>query len=283
VSPWVGQSYHSAILPRVTITSRQNPLVARFRTAARGDVGGVILLDGAHLVADAIAAAVVFQLAAVTPASRERDDVRALADALERAGVEVITVSASVMDAVSPVKTPSGIVALAERPVVDADRLYDGPAALVVSAIDVQDPGNLGAIVRVAEAAGATGLVAAGGSANPFGWKALRGSMGSGLRLPIACEVTAEDAMADAKRHGCRIVATVPRAGRSLFDVDLTGALHVLIGGEGQGLAPSLTEAADERITIPMQAPVESLNAAVTAALIVYEARRQKANSELRT
>ena len=267
----------------MTITSRQNPLVARFRTAARGDVGGVILLDGAHLVADAIAAAVVFQLAAVTPASRERDDVRALADALERAGVEVITVSASVMDAVSPVKTPSGIVALAERPVVDADRLYDGPAALVVSAIDVQDPGNLGAIVRVAEAAGATGLVAAGGSANPFGWKALRGSMGSGLRLPIACEVTAEDAMTEAKRHGCRIVATVPRAGRSLFDVDLTGALHVLIGGEGQGLAPSLTEAADERITIPMQAPVESLNAAVTAALIVYEARRQKANSELRT
>src|SRR6185369_17315447 len=135
----VGQSYHSAILPRVTITSRQNPLVARFRTAARGDVGGVILLDGAHLVADAIAAAVVFQLAAVTPASRERDDVRALADALERTGVEVITVSASVMDAVSPVKTPSGIVALAERPVVDIARIYGGPAALAVCAVDVQD------------------------------------------------------------------------------------------------------------------------------------------------
>ena len=269
----------------MTITSRQNPLVARFRTAARGDVGGVILLDGAHLVADAIAASVAFQLAAVTPASRERDDVRALVDALERAGVEVITVSASVMDAVSPVKTPSGIVALAERPMVDPDRLYDGTAALVVSAIDVQDPGNLGAIVRVAEAAGATGLVAAGGSANPFGWKALRGSMGSALRLPIASEMTAEDAVADARRHGCRIIATVPRAGRSLFDVDLTGALQVLIGGEGRGLAASLTDAADERVTIPMQAPVESLNAAVTAALIVYEAHRQRGtqNLELRT
>ena len=76
----------------------------------------------------------------------------------------------------------------------------------------------------------------------------------------------------------------MPRDGRSLFDVDLAGPIAVLIGGEGQGLAPSLVDAADERVTIPMQAPVESLNAAVTAALIVYEARRQRRttlNSEL--
>jgi TrmH family RNA methyltransferase len=261
---------------RVTITSRQNPLVTRFRTAARGDVGGVILLDGAHLVADAVAATVTFQLVAVTPASRERDDIRTLVDTLERSGVEVITVSASVMNAVSPVKTPSGLVALAERPVADTHALYAGSAALVVVAVDVQDPGNLGAIVRVAEAAGATGLVAAGESANPFGWKALRGSMGSALRLPIASGIGTEEAVADARRSGCRLVATVPRDGRPLFEVDLTGPTAVLIGGEGHGLAPSLLAAADERVTIQMQAPVESLNAAVTAALIVYEAARQR-------
>ena len=260
----------------MTITSRQNPLVARFRTAAHGDVGGVILLDGAHLVADAAAAHVTFQLLAVTPASREKEEARVLVETLEGRGVEVITVSASVMNAVSPVKTPSGIVALAERPVADAAALYTGSAALVVVAVDVQDPGNLGAIVRVAEAAGATGFVAAGGSANPFGWKALRGSMGSALRLPIVCEIGAEEAIADARRHGCRVVATVPRDGRPLFEVDLKGPVAILIGGEGQGLAPSLLDAADERIRIPMQAPVESLNAAVTAALIVYEASRQR-------
>ena len=260
----------------MTITSRQNPLVARFRTAARGDIGGVLLLDGAHLVADAIAAAVTFQVAAVTPASAEEPDVRALVDALAASGVEVITVSASVMNAASPVKTPSGIVALAERPAIDVERLYAGPAALVVTAIDVQDPGNLGAIVRVAEAAGATGLVAAGGSANPFGWKALRGSMDSALRLPIASELSADDAVADARRRGCRVIAAVPRDGQSLFDVDLTGPVAVLIGGEGQGLSSAIADAADDRITIPMQPPVESLNAAVTAALIVYEARRQR-------
>jgi RNA methyltransferase, TrmH family len=261
-----------------TITSRQNPLVARFRTAARGDVGGVMLLDGAHLIADAIAAGIAFQLAAVTPASREDPGIGPLVDALLRKQVEVITVSASVMDAVSPVKTPSGIVALAERPDLNEARLYgDGEAALVVAAIDVQDPGNLGAIVRVAEAAGATGLLAAGGSANPFGWKALRGSMGSALRLPIVSQLTAEDALDAARAHGCRVVATAPRDGRSLFEVDLSGPTAILIGGEGQGLTPALAAAADERVTIPMQSPVESLNAAVTAALIVYEARRQRA------
>jgi TrmH family RNA methyltransferase len=235
-----------------------------------------MLLDGAHLVADALAATVAFQLAAVTPAARDEHDVRTLVDALERVGVEVITVSASVMNAVSPVSTPSGIVALAECPVAEADRLYAGPAALVVAAVDVQDPGNLGAVIRVAEAAGATGFIATGGSANPFGWKALRGSMGSALRLPIAAGIAADEAVAGARRHGCRVIATVPRDGRSLFEVDLTGPIAVLIGGEGQGLTPSLVEAADERVTIPMQAPVDSLNAAVTAALIVYEARRQR-------
>lgn len=264
----------------MTITSRQNPLVARFRTAARGDVGGVMLLDGAHLVADAIAAAVTFQLAAVTPASSEEPAIRPLLDALGRSGVEVITVSASVMDAVSPVKTPTGIVALAECPAAGAERLYAGPVALVVCAVDVQDPGNLGAIVRVAEAAAATGFVAAGGSANPFGWKALRGSMGSALRLPIASEVTAEEALADAKRHGCRVMAAVPREGRSIFEVDLTGPIAVLIGGEGHGLTAAVADAADERVTVPMQAPVESLNAAVTAALILYEARRQRTTND---
>ena len=265
----------------MTITSRQNPLVARFRTAARGDIGGVMLLDGAHLVADAIAANVVFQLAAVTPASSEEPDIRALLASLQRDGVEVVTVSASVMNAVSPVKTPSGIVALAERPVAGVEQLYAGPVALVVAAVDVQDPGNLGAIVRVAEAAGATGFVSAGGSANPFGWKALRGSMGSALRLPIGIEDTAGDAVAAARQQGCRIVAAVPRDGRSVFDVDLTGPIALLIGGEGQGLAQPLADAADERVTIPMQAPVESLNAAVTAALIVYEARRQRTSASV--
>ena len=100
--------------------------------------------------------------------------------------------------------------------------------------------------------------------------------MGSALRLPIVTGVTADEALDAARRHGCRIVAAVPRDGRPIFEADLSGPIAILIGGEGQGLAAPLVEAADERVTIPMQPPVESLNAAVTAALLLYEARRQR-------
>ena len=154
-------------------------------------------------------------------------------------------------------------------------QLFGRGVPLIVVAVDVQDPGNVGAIVRVAEAAGATGIVAAGVSANPFSWKALRGSMGSALRLPIVAGVAAGEAVDVSRSGGCRIVAAVPRDGRPIVEADLVGPLAILIGGEGQGLPGPLVDAADERVTIPMQAPVESLNAAVTAALILYEARRQ--------
>ena len=146
----------------------------------------------------------------------------------------------------------------------------------MVIAADVQDPGNVGAIVRVAEAAGATGVVAAGACADPFGWKALRGSMASALRVPVAVGADADAAVTDARRHGCQIVATTAREGREPFDVDLARPTAVLIGNEGSGLPAALVAAADHRVTIPMKPPVESLNAAVTAALIIYEARRQR-------
>src|SRR2546428_3233028 len=166
------------------ITSRQNPLVARFRDAARGDAGEMMLLDGAHLVADAIAAQLRIDLAAVTPASREQPDIQQLTAALAEAGASAATVALPVMDAVSPVRSSSGIVALAARPSFQADRIYAGVAPLVVIAVDVQDPGNVGAIVRVAEAAGATGVVSAGAAPKPLGWEALRAAEGSRLRLP---------------------------------------------------------------------------------------------------
>jgi RNA methyltransferase, TrmH family len=259
----------------MAITSRHNPLVTRFRDAARGDAGSAMLLDGAHLVADALAADIAITLVAITPASREKPDVRDLAAELSRRGVEIATVTAPVMDAISPVRTPSGIVALADRPSSRDRDIFAGEDALAVIAVDVQDPGNIGAIVRVAEAAGATGVVAAGATASPFGWKALRGSMGSAFRLPIAGGDPAV-ALAQAQGHGCRVVATVPRGGRPLFDAGLVGPLALLVGGEGAGLPAPLIDAADERVMVPMRAPVESLNAAVTAAVVLYEAIRQR-------
>ena len=264
------------------ITSRSNPLVARYRAAARGDAGDLVLLDGAHLVGDALGAGLAVQHLAATPEAQERADVSPLVAAAARAGAEISSVSDNVMDALSPVRSSSGVVALAARPVHTVERIFAGDRPLVVVAVDVQDPGNLGAIARVAEAGGATGVIAAGASADPFGWKALRGSMGSSLRVPIVA-ATAEAALAEARRQRCRIVAAVPRAGRPLYDVDFTGPLAILIGGEGPGLTSLFVDAADERITVPMQAPVESLNTALAAAVIVYEARRQRTGSATKT
>jgi RNA methyltransferase, TrmH family len=265
----------------MAITSRSNPLVARFRDAANGD-GAVVLLDGAHLVADAIAAGAAIAIAAVTTASRGKPEIAAIADALAQRGVEVAIVGASVMNAISPVRSPSGIVAIADRPARRVADVFARDVPLVVVAIDVQDPGNVGAIVRAAEAAGATGVVAAGASADPFGWKALRGSMGSALRLPVAIAADADEPIDEARRRGCRVVATVPRDGNQLFETDLSGPVALLVGGEGAGLPPSLAAGAATRVTIPMQPPVESLNAAVTAAVILYEAYRQRHNSLFR-
>jgi TrmH family RNA methyltransferase len=260
-------------MPR--ITSRHNPIVARIRAVTRGETAGLLLLDGIHLVLEAMAAGLSIRQAAVVAGASDRPELQNVLTRLENLHVDVVTVGASVMTALSPVRSSSPVVAVAERPRIDAGRVY-GATPLAVVAIDVQDPGNLGAIVRVAEAGGATGFVAAGASADPFGWKALRGSMGSAFRLPIISHRDGMAAVDDARRRRCRIVALVPRDGRSLFATNFTGPVAVLIGGEGQGLTGPLVEAADERVTIPMQAPVESLNAAVTAALVVYEAHRQR-------
>ncbi|MBZ5558949.1 MAG: RNA methyltransferase [Acidobacteriia bacterium] len=256
------------------ITSRQNPLVARYRAAARGDAA-VMLLDGVHLVADALAAHLHIGDAAVAADVGTDRDIAALVGRLRDAKVDVVTATAPVMAALSPVRSSSPIVALADRPAASMAQLFTTPAPLIVLAIDVQDPGNLGAIVRVAEAGGASGVIVSGTSADPFGWKALRGSMGSALRVPLVSGGTAA-ALTELRRRGCRIIATAPRDGRSVFDVDLRTPIAIAIGSEGSGLDPALLASADERVTIPMQAPVESLNAAVTAALIVYEARRQR-------
>ena len=263
-------------LTRLKISSRQNPIVNRFKAVARGEVEGMLLLDGVHLLQDALAAGIAVAQVAIDAGAVERRDISRLAEQLREKGVEPIIATAPVMGAISPVRSPTGIVAIARRPERDVAEFYRAPAPLVLIATDIQDPGNLGAIVRVAEAGGATSVLAAGTSADPFGWKALRGSMGSALRLPVDRVDVADAAIAEARRRRCRIVATVPRDGRSLYDVDLTGAIAVLVGGEGPGLPASLIESADERLAIPMQPHVESLNAAATAAVIVYEARRQR-------
>jgi TrmH family RNA methyltransferase len=234
------------------------------------------LLDGPHLVSDALTAGLTIHDAIVAAEDADRIDIKPLVERLERQRVEVVRARRPVMAAVSPVRSSSPIVAIIARPHVSRHQPYDGAEPVVVVACDVQDPGNLGAIVRVAEAAGASGVVAAGQSADPFGWKALRGSMGSALRIPVAVQPSIDDAVAEAREHRCRVAATSPHHGSSVFDADLRGPLAILVGSEGAGLPRHILDTADIRVSVPMQSPVESLNAAVTAALVLYEARRQR-------
>jgi RNA methyltransferase, TrmH family len=258
------------------IVSRHNALVARFRAAAHNDDRTLVLLDGPHLVAEAIAAGMSIEHAIVSSGEVNRPDISSLIVTLEKRGADVAEATSAVMAAVSPVRSASAIVAVAARPSDRPTSMFAGSDALVAVACGVQDPGNVGAIVRVAEAASASGLVVTGPSADPFAWKALRGSMGSALRLPIAVEPDPNTVVAQARAHGCRLVAAVPRDGQPLFGAMLNGPIAIVVGSEGAGVSPAFVAAADVRITIPMAPPVESLNTAVSAALMLYEAMRQR-------
>jgi TrmH family RNA methyltransferase len=270
------------------ISSRQNPVVGRFRELARGAQEGRVLLDGEHLVEEALAEGVPLEIVAVAEgvfASRggedspSDDDSRrdGLVNRLQRTEVQLVRVPDTVMAAMSPVKQPSGIVAIARAGAATLDEALARPPQLVPVLAGVQDAGNVGAILRTADGCGASGAIALEGSADPFGWRALRGAMGSTLRLRIATRQPLAATLAELKRRGIRIAAAVPRGGTLLPACNLRGPLAILLGGEGAGLDPETVAAADVRISVPMRPPVESFNVAITAALILYEAARQRA------
>ena len=200
------------------ISSRQNPLVQRFRALARGATGDGrddllhLLLDGEHLLREAIASGVQIDVAAFADGARE-SSIASLAAELASRGAQVITVTTAVLEAMSPVRTPSGVVAIGRLRETPLDTALDKQPQLIFMLRDVQDPGNVGAIVRAGEACGVTGIVAGEGTADPYGWKALRGSMGSTFRIPVASRISLLDAARRAKARGVRLVATVPRGG----------------------------------------------------------------------
>ena len=264
-----------------TVTNRRNALVARFRSATVTNRRSrtQLLLDGQRLIADAMRAGVALETVVVAAAALRRGDraLSTLIDDCTRSGIRAVAGAERVMAAVSPLRSPSSAVALAaHRPPSVDGVLARAARGCLIAPIGVQDPGNVGAIVRAAEAAAAGGVVVAEAAADPFGWKALRGAMGSTFRIPVADAGAGSNLPERARRSGCTVVATAPRGGRSMYDLDLTQPLLVLIGGEGGGVERPVFESADAVVSIPMAGGVESLNAAVAAALIAYEARRQR-------
>ena len=284
------------------ITSRQNAVVKRFRDLARasrasapvgrtsaphgtGGHAGDILLDGEHLVQEALACDVPIDPAAFSDrqAGNDLSPLGRLAKEVRKRGSRTILVSDSVLAAISPVQHPSGVVAIARARATDVGVVFAAAAdagpqlPLVVVLAGLQDPGNVGAIVRASAALGAAGIAAIDGTANPFSWKALRGAMGGTFRLPVAARGSAAEVIAAARQNGVRIVAAAPRGGTPLHRIDFHQPTAIVLGGEGAGVSSAIVSAAQESVTIPMRAPVESLNVAVAAALLLYEASRQSA------
>ena len=252
-----------------TITGRRHRLVTQCRqlAAAAGD-DTLVLLDGEHLVRDALAAGVRVRTLLATEI--DADLVRQAA----AAGAEVVRGTREVLEAASPVRTSSGIVGIAEWPGATLDEALGGERPLVIGLAGIQDPGNVGAIIRSADALGGTGVVAVEGTADPRSWKALRGAMGSTFRLPVARAPLA-DVVALAGRRGIRMAATAARAGLPLETARLEPPLLIWLGREGGGLDPALVNGMDMTLHLHMRPGVDSLNVAVTAALVLYEARRQ--------
>ncbi len=259
------------------ISSRQNPLVQQFRETAAGAArGALVLLDGAHLVATALDAALPIPVAAITDSELDDPEFAALAARLEAAGTDLAVVTSNLMAVISPVRSPSGLVALAEHITTSPAGVLSAPGALILVAADVQDPGNLGALVRSAEAASATGVIASGLSADPLSWKALRGSMGSALRLPVAIALDTEELLAAARSAGLQTVAAVAHGGVAPEALDWRVPTALFMGGEAPGLAHAVIDASDVRVTVPMAARVESLNVSIAGALLLYAARLQR-------
>jgi TrmH family RNA methyltransferase len=256
------------------IVSPKNGIVARFHAAATGVAGDRFLVEGRKLVAEALASGLE-PFEAAFDVDRVEPQEPLLVE-LRRRGATVHACAGAVCRKLSFVTTPQGVAAVFRRPAFsDQDLLANAPALLVIAA-GIKEPGNLGALLRAAEAAGASGVLALRGGADVFREKAVRGAAGSSFRLPVRSGVAPEQALDLVARHDLRLYVADGEGDVDYLDADLRRPCAVVLGGEGEGVPPSLIAAAAARLRVPMRGAVESLNVAVAAGVILYEARRQR-------
>lgn len=188
-------------------------------------------------------------------------------------GLPLTRVSKDVFKKVADVMTPQGIAAVVQIPQWTADEVFGRPAALLAVACGIQDPGNLGTLIRSCEAAGAAGLVTLEGTADPFNAKVVRSTAAALLALPIL-RLKTDEFLALAAQRQARLVASVARGGTHYKQADWRARPLVLcIGSEGEGLPEDIEAACRERVSIPMKGQAESLNAAVAASILLFEAQ----------
>ena len=259
------------------ITSRKNPLALRARAVRDGREKEFVFVEGVRLCEEALRASVVFEAVLYTRTLTADERGHSLLERLRGVCQNTHAVSEDVLESVSDTKTPQGVVALARRPLTGRETVERAAGVpLVVVMHRANNPSNAGAVLRVAEAAGATGVILTKGSTDPLSPKSLRGSMGSAFRLPLWTGPTLEEALGWCDERGIQTVATAADAPSLHTDLDWTPPRAVVLGPEAGGLSEDELRAAGYAVRIPMREPVESLNLATALAVLLYEAARQR-------
>jgi TrmH family RNA methyltransferase len=259
------------------VESRQNARVKELRAGLSRGLGTAhnhIAIEGLHLVQEAVRSGLKLYTVFV------QEGREGLLQQFPLDNAEVLIVTEEVFSSATLTEHPQGVAALVEAPQFTVQAMFQtapGGTPLVVIAAGLQDPGNLGTLVRSAEAFGATGMILLPGTVSLWNAKTLRASSGSAFRLP-AVALTADDAFIALRAQGVRIFAAVARDGDS--EADLRGSSALLIGNEGSGLPDAWIAQADARVTIPFSGTVESLNAAVAGSVLLYDAMRQRQKAE---
>ena len=259
----------------IDISSRQNPLVKKIRKlhGAKGrHQQNQCLLEGTHLVE--VAAEVHYPLLIVCATPEWIHHYPKLWQHLNELANKCQIVSPGVMEAIATTVNPDGIVATAPRPHSDPQKMPQ--TGIVLGLETIQDPGNLGTIIRTAAAANAAGLWLSADSVDLDRPKVLRSSAGQWFRLPMAVSPDLITQVKQYQNQGWQIVATDADASLTYWELDYCQPTLILLGNEGSGLSPQLSRIADKKVRIPVNRGVESLNVAIAAALILYESQRQK-------
>lgn len=257
------------------LTSLQNPLVKQLRKlqqARERQRQHQFLLEGTHLIQEALAVDYPLQTVCHTEAWQARYPVLWAQISQRAARVEVV--SPAVLAAIATTVHPDGVVAVASQEQWPLSVPRAPSLGLLVDTL--QDPGNLGTLIRTGVAAGAAGLWLSPNSVDPYHPKVLRASAGLWFRLPLTVVPDWRSAIADWQAQGIQIVATSPTAMLPYWQADFRSPTLIWVGNEGAGLSESLVALADQQVKIPHFGPVESLNVAIVAALMLYEVQRQR-------
>jgi TrmH family RNA methyltransferase len=257
------------------ITSRDNPRIKRARRIREGKEQGSIFVEGARLADEALRSRLTIDEAFLSAAFLQRPEYSSFIARLE-SSTHCFQVPDKVADALADTKNSQGIFLICERPTTPEDAFKVGESALFVYLHEINNPSNLGAVLRTAEAAGVDGVFVGPNSADPFSPKSLRASMGSAFRLPIKEGTDLGEALKWAAAHGVRTTAADIKGSGVYTRTDWTRARLVIFGSEAAGLPEAILSEIDEVVRIPLESGVESLNLAVSVAVILFEALRQR-------